>query len=170
MYVNLLYRFTSDHTNRSRGFKLEYNTVEEGGTYLLGACGGNFSTPHGLLTSPSYPTNYPDLANCTYVVTLPPERYIKLTIYKIDIHCPSPELDYLEMRDGNSEDSPLMVRFCGNGTHIPAYLVTSQNSLWMRYCCLVISSHFVTKVINNNTRSDQNMTYKNLVQIRLKYS
>ena len=121
----------SNHTNSGSGFKLDYHAVEEGGTYLLGTCGGNFITSYGLLTSPSYPANYPDLANCTYIINLPPERYIKLTSYEIDIHC-SPESDYLEMRDGNSETSPLIIRFCGNGTNVPSYLTTSQNSLWMR--------------------------------------
>ena len=137
MYENLLCRFTSDHTNGSRGFKLEYDTVGEGGTYLLGACGGDFTTPYGLLTSPSYPAIYPNLENCTYIITLPSERYIKLTMLNIDIHCSSPMLDYLEMRDGYSESSPLMARFCGNGTNIPPFLATSQNFFWMRYTPMI---------------------------------
>ena len=132
MCHNLPSRFTSDHGETGKGFKLEYHTVEEGGTYRLGECGGKYTTPHGLLTSPSYPENYPDLANCTYIVTLLPEIYIKLTIFVIDVHC-SPGSDYLEIRDGNSENSPLMIRFCGNGTNVPSYLKTSQNSVWMRY-------------------------------------
>ena len=122
----------SDHMEKGKGFKLAYHTVKEGGTYRLGACGGNFTTPHGLLTSPSYPTNYPNLANCIYVITLPPGNYITFTFLEIDIHCLMPESDYLEMRDGDSEASSLMIRLCRNGTHIPTYMSTSQNSLWIR--------------------------------------
>ena len=107
--------------------------MEEGGTYRLGACGGNFTTPHGLLTSPSYPANYPNLANCTYIVSLSPNSYIKLTMLKVDVHCLSPEKDYLELRDGDSEDAPVMIRFCQKGIHLPTQLTTSQNFLWMRY-------------------------------------
>ena len=129
-------RFTSDHMINGKGFKLEYHTVEEGGTYRLGECGGSYTTPHGLLTSPSYPKYYSNLATCTYIISLPPGSYITLTILKFDIHCVSTELDYVEMRDGMSEDSPLMIRFCGDGEHVPNYLTTSQNSFWMRYCKL----------------------------------
>ena len=135
MHINfdLQIRFTSDHMNKGKGFKLWYQSAKEGGTYLLGECGGHFTTPHGLLTSPSYPANYPHLANCIYIINLPPGSYITLTILKIDIHCLVPELDYLEMRDGGSEDSPLMIRLCGNGSNVPSHFATSQNSLWMRY-------------------------------------
>ena len=129
---NLPRRFTSDHTITGKGFKLEYHTVEEGGTYHLGKCGGNFTTRHGLLTSPSYPASYPHLANCIYIVSLPQDSYVKLTILEVDIHCASPAVDYLEMRDGDSDISPLMIRFCGNGTDTPTQLKTSQNFFWMR--------------------------------------
>ena len=132
MYVNLLCRFTSDHTNTGKGFKLEYHTVEEGGTYHLGKCGGNFTTPHGLLSSPSYPENYPDDASCTYIVSLPQYSYIRLTLLQVDVHCLSPDLDYLEMRDGDSEEAPLMIRFCQKKKQIPTHMTTSQNFLWMR--------------------------------------
>ena len=137
MCYTLTFRFTSDHTETGMGFMLQYHTAIEGGTYLLGACGGNFTTHHGLLTSPSYPANYPHLANCTYIISLPQGSYIKLTILEVVIHCISPDLDYIEMRDGESEDSPLMIRFCGNGTNVPTYLKTSQSSFWMRYCSLM---------------------------------
>ena len=40
--------------------------------------------------------------------------------------------DYLEMRDGISEDSALMGRFCGNNSNIPAFLQTTQNYLRLR--------------------------------------
>ena len=133
MRQNLPFRFTSDHTKTGVGFKLEYHTVEEGGTYWLGKCGGNFTTPHGLLSSPSFPAHYPALANCIYKVSLPPNSHIKLTILEVNIHCLSPNSDYLEMRDGDSEHAPLMIRFCRKGGHFPIHLKTSQNSFWMRY-------------------------------------
>lgn len=40
--------------------------------------------------------------------------------------------DYIEIRDGNSEDSPLMGSFCGNGTNVPAFMQTTQNYLRLR--------------------------------------
>ena len=131
--LNLPHRFTSDHTTNSNGFKLSYQAVEEGGTYLLGACGGNFTTPHGLLTSYLYPTDYPKDVTCTYVVTLPIGSFISLTILQLEVDCSSTHTDDLEMRDGDSEDSPLMVKFCNRDSNVPTEMSTSQNSFWMRY-------------------------------------
>ena len=39
--------------------------------------------------------------------------------------------DYLEVRDGNSESSPLLGRFCGYDK--PDDLKTSSNQLWMKF-------------------------------------
>ena len=58
-------------------------------------------------------------------------------------HCVSPSLppqierhdscayDYLEVRDGNSENSPLLGRFCGYDK--PDDIKTSSNQLWMKF-------------------------------------
>lgn len=39
--------------------------------------------------------------------------------------------DYLEVRDGNSESSPLLGRFCGYDK--PDDIKTSSNHLWMKF-------------------------------------
>lgn len=39
--------------------------------------------------------------------------------------------DYLEVRDGNSENSPLVGRFCGYDK--PDDIKTSSNQLWMKF-------------------------------------
>ena len=52
-----------------------------------------------------------------------------MTFEEFDIHCG----DAIEMWDGSSEDSPKMASFCGNGSVIPPYLLTSQNHLKIRY-------------------------------------
>ena len=54
----------------------------------------------------------------------------------MDIDCQEmfgSESDYIEMRDGINEDSPLMGRFCGNETDIPKIIQTSQNNLRIRW-------------------------------------
>ena len=48
----------------------------------------------------------------------------------MDMDCDSMGSDYLELRDGISEDSPLMGRFCGHTS--PEFLQTTQNYLWAR--------------------------------------
>ena len=40
--------------------------------------------------------------------------------------------DYVEFRDGMSEDSPLMGKWCGNGSDIPSNLQATKNHLLIR--------------------------------------
>ena len=65
--------------------------------------------------------------------------YVNLTILMFDtydIDCETTIFsdegyDYLEIRDGNSEKSPLIGRFCGN--NIPSSLHSTSNYMWIRY-------------------------------------
>ena len=109
-------------------------------TYNSGACGGNFTTANGALTSPSYPSNYPDFADCIYTISQPTGTVIVLKFLSIDIgEYPRwclygrgniPVGDYLEVKDGPSAGSPLLDYFCGK--EIPAPIQSSQSNLWMK--------------------------------------
>ena len=145
MFYNILIlRFKSNYFGKGLGFKFGYDASETSEwTYNGGDCGGNFTTLNGFLTSPSYPQNYPENAKCDYVIKQPAGRYINLIIQMFntfDKDCgdwvvgdASSEdgFDYLEVRDGNSEKSPLIGRFCGN--QIPASMHSTSNNMWIRY-------------------------------------
>ena len=47
--------------------------------------------------------------------------------------------DYLELRDGTSNSSELMGRFCGNRSTVPAFFQTTQNHLRIRSDGQIIS-------------------------------
>ena len=111
----------------------------------MGACGGNFTTPFGLITSYLYPTDYPENVTCNYVVLLPIGSFIRLTILLLDVDCSSEHSDDLEMRDGDLEDSPLMIRFCNRDSYVPTHMSTSQNTFWMRYYFTMMRSKFYSK-------------------------
>ena len=95
-------------------------------------CGGNYSDTSGLVTSPSFPSIYPNNADCTYIITVPRSAYVKLTLISMDISCHSIESDYIDVIDGVSKDSPLIGRFCGDGSNVPATMQTTQNYLRIR--------------------------------------
>ena len=101
---------------------------------LFNDCGGTYSSPSGILTSPSYPNHYPELANCVYLITEPYGTYVNFSFLTLDIDCREGSFasDFIEMRDGNAEDSPLMAKFCGNGSNVPNFMQTSQNYLRIR--------------------------------------
>ena len=60
---------------------------------------------------------------------------IRLTIIDFDIEwgaedCPN---DFLEIRDGDSDMSPLLGKFCGNESKIESKIMFStQNKMWIR--------------------------------------
>ena len=105
--------------------------------YRIGICGGNFTTPKGILSSPSYPDSYPTHTNCVYTVTQLNGTIIRLEMMQMDMNhywfddhiCEY--ADYLEIRDGNSESSPLIGKFCGSNIP-PNVIQSSGNHLWIK--------------------------------------
>ena len=97
--------------------------------YGSGKCGGNFTSDSGLLTSPSFPNNYPLNQDCVFAISQPNNTRINLTVVMFDTISKCEE-DYLEFRDGNSEQSNLMGKFCGK--NMPSQMQSTQNHLWIR--------------------------------------
>ena len=126
-------RFTSNLFENGLGFQLEYEPSDvTHWSYNSGACGGTFKTPNGILTSPSHPNFYPEQADCVYLISQPNGTNVNISFLSMDIDCQGTPSDYIEMRDGNSEDSPLMIRFCGKEGDLPAFMQTTQNHLRIR--------------------------------------
>ena len=101
-------------------------------SYNSGVCDGSFTTPNGIITSPSHPGNYPDNVDCIYTISQPTGTVIMLNFLSMDIEdlggCDYG--DYLEIRDGSSADSPILDKVCGD--EIPTSIESSLNKLWMR--------------------------------------
>ena len=108
---------------------MEYNVIEK-----YTECGGKYSKANGILTSPLHPDPYPGMANCIYLISQPNGTYVNISFLNMDIVCQDLALgsDYIEMWDGISEDSPLMGKFCGNGSDVPTFMQTTQSSLRIR--------------------------------------
>ena len=121
------FRFHSNWDDNAPGFHIQYSTLE-----LFTGCGGTYSNASGVLTSPSYPNQYPELADCVYLISQPNGTYVNISFLAMDIDCQGKQSDFIEMRDGSSQDSPLMGRFCGNGSNVPAFMQTTQNHLRIR--------------------------------------
>ena len=102
---------------------------------LPGFCGGNFTDANGHFSSPSYPNYYPANTDCTYTISQPTGTVILLNFLSMDIqkywytdyYC----YDYLEIRDGPSDDSPILGNLCGSEIPDPP-IQSSQNQLWMK--------------------------------------
>ena len=119
----------------------------------VGGCGGTFTSPVGLLTSPSYPDVYPNDANCVYIISTTKGTRINIRVVDMDIEYESDnydyyydnydyhqyggvtcKYDYLEIRDGTSDQSPLIDAYCGDNTvvSLPIQTQSTGNNVWMR--------------------------------------
>ena len=135
-------RFTSNSFESGLGFQLQYESIEGSPqmAYRIGACGGNVTTPNGLLTSPSYPEHYPRSAQCTYSISLTADTFLSFTILSLDIKYDwgamfdNIDQDYFEIRDGASKGSPLIYKCegCGTESPLPMQIQSTQNNVWMR--------------------------------------
>ena len=123
------YRFHSDSSMKGNGFQMEYKALD----YNIPTCGGNYSNSSGVIMSQSYPNPYPNNIDCINLVSQPNGTFINISFNTMDINCHNKGSDYIEMRDGISEDSPLMGKFCGNGSNLPPFLQTTQNYLRIRW-------------------------------------
>ena len=111
------------------------NCICKTGGSTPAAPAAELSAPRGLFVSPAYPDRYSDSqdTDCFYTVSRPNGTYIELEIQSDMDQWGCGDLegsDYLEIRDGDSEQSQLIGQFCGAG--IPESIETSQNHLWIK--------------------------------------
>ena len=100
-----------------------------------GKCGGFFFTRAGLMSSPSYPNIYPENIDCIYTIAQANGTAILLTFHAMDIGDKDSFLglclhDYLEIRDGTSEDSPLIEKLCDE--NMPPPIKSTGHNVWIR--------------------------------------
>lgn len=128
-------RFSSNYFGNGQGFQVAYEStdVTPEKTYRIGECGGSFYTPNAILTSPLYPYRYPNNSDCIYTISQPTGTVVNITFSAFDVHQFTHLTyvsDYLEIRDGSSEDAPLIGTLYGNT--IPAPIQSTQNKMWMK--------------------------------------
>ena len=137
-FFNVVDRFFSNYLTSGLGFQLGYESTNVSEwSYSSGKCGGSFTTPNGIIASPSNLENYPDIADCIYIISQSTGAVILLNFFQMDVDCYAVDgsnkmqKQYLEIRDGPSEASPLSAQLC-NQKENPGAIQSNQNGLWMR--------------------------------------
>ena len=134
--------FKSNYFESGNGFKLEYSpTNASSWSYSSGMCGGNFTSPNGIITSPSFPEKVNN-DTCVYIISSPNGTHVdvKIMLLEIDMYEmpghtePCQTRDCIEIRDGPSEQSQPLIEYPDfPGEDIPYSIQSTQNQVWMRY-------------------------------------
>ncbi|XP_050394072.2 tolloid-like protein 1 [Patella vulgata] len=105
-----------------KGFVAEYEAI----------CGGEILKDSGHLTSPNYPDEYRPNKECEWKIIVA-EKYsvaLKFQSFEIENH-DNCVYDYLEVRDGHEETSPLIGKYCGY--KIPDDIKSTGNKLYVKF-------------------------------------
>ncbi|XP_075790641.1 tolloid-like protein 2 isoform X4 [Pelodiscus sinensis] len=131
----IVLNFTSMDLFKSRLCWYDYVEVRDGywrKAPLLAICGGEIHKDAGQIQSPNYPDDYRPSKECIWKVTVSEGFHVGLMFqaFEIERH-DSCAYDYLEIRDGPTEDSPLIGHFCGYEK--PEDIKSSSNQVWMKF-------------------------------------
>ena len=89
---NLMYiRFKTDASINGDGFQARINFDDTG----TGGCGGVFTAPSGVFTTPGHPNNYPHGANCTWFINAEPGYVIELSFGTFSLEGSDCRYDYV---------------------------------------------------------------------------
>ncbi|XP_022059555.2 bone morphogenetic protein 1-like isoform X1 [Acanthochromis polyacanthus] len=114
--------FRSSSSWVGKGFSAVYEAI----------CGGDVERESGQIQSPNYPDDYQSNKVCVWKITVAEGFDVGLSFqsFEIERH-DSCAYDYVEVRDGGSESSPLLGRFCGYDK--PDDIKSSSNQLWLKF-------------------------------------
>ena len=97
--------------------------------YFVG-CGGFFELGlhSGTIFSPFYPENYTPNLSCTWTILVDDEIQVAVSFNEFELENTAEcSADYVIVRDGISENSEILGKYCG--TDVPVYLLSSGNEL-----------------------------------------
>uniref|UniRef100_A0A8C0J8V6 Cubilin n=1 Tax=Chelonoidis abingdonii TaxID=106734 RepID=A0A8C0J8V6_CHEAB len=119
--------FHSDGSVTDRGFHIVYTTSPSDPN-----CGGNYTNSGGIILSPYWPNPYINSRQCIYIIRQPPNEkiYLNFTHMELESHSGC-SWNYIEVRDGDSEMSSIINKFCNSTFHSP--ITSSSNSLWIKF-------------------------------------
>uniref|UniRef100_A0A4W6D789 CUB and Sushi multiple domains 2 n=1 Tax=Lates calcarifer TaxID=8187 RepID=A0A4W6D789_LATCA len=94
-------------------------------------CGGQLRGPTGVITSPNYPVQYDNNANCTWVITATDaSKVIKLTFEDFDLER---GYDTLTVGDGEVVGDQKTIFHVLSGTTTPDLVVSTSHQMWLNF-------------------------------------
>ncbi|TWW71482.1 Cubilin Precursor [Takifugu flavidus] len=120
--------FVSDTSLATEGFSASYVSID-----AATDCSETFTSPTGSFSSPNYPNYYPNNRDCIFKIIVEVNMQIMLNFssFSLEGSTPSCYFDFVEIRDGGYETSPLIGKFCGSDR--PPAIVSHSNRLWVKF-------------------------------------
>ncbi|XP_045485243.1 cubilin-like [Pieris rapae] len=123
---NLYIHFHSDFYLSGKGFSIEWDGALRG-------CGGTLTSVAGSISSPNYPQNYNDDAECFYKIVTSSGSRIRIIFADLDLeHTLNCRDDYLEIYDGRDVYAPSLGRFCDNNNN-QTNIETKSNYAFIKF-------------------------------------
>ncbi|CAH2083519.1 unnamed protein product [Euphydryas editha] len=145
-------QFHSDFYLSGNGFKIEWDGTLRG-------CGGVLNSAYGSISSPNYPQNYNENAECFYRIVTSSGSKIKITFVELDLErtkdCND---DYVEIFDGRDSNAFSFGKHCFKSSN-SEIIITSSNYAFIKFRSdIFISSkgfllNYITVCNNNVTGS-----------------
>ncbi|CAH1246046.1 OVCH1 [Branchiostoma lanceolatum] len=114
-------RFVSDSSITETGFVAAYNAVDTGAVVTQppttgGSCGNAvLSGDSGTFTSPNYPSNYPDSAQCSWKMSVTAGKQVVINFDPMNIEADGGcSYDSVSVYDGPDASAPLLRKLCGS--------------------------------------------------------
>ncbi|XP_026326618.1 cubilin homolog [Hyposmocoma kahamanoa] len=127
---NLMIKFVSDSSSRHAGFSVSYTFLND-----RSHCGGMYTKAHGFIYSPGWPKHYQSSRDCIWTIMAPKGQQIMLNITQFDLERPIRNKcnfgDYLQIRNGATETSPIIGTYCGSFQW--KKVVSHSNTLYLHF-------------------------------------
>ncbi|KAK0041837.1 mucin-like protein isoform X1, partial [Biomphalaria pfeifferi] len=82
------------------------------------ACGGDIKDKTGIISSPNFPSSYPDSSNCHWTLHAPENQVLYIRFLHVDFAASYNNecADYVSVFDGDTNMSPIIIQLCGYKT------------------------------------------------------
>nr|NP_001071840.1 Tolloid protein [Ciona intestinalis]BAE06735.1 Tolloid [Ciona intestinalis] len=110
----------------------EGDVIQANKLYSCPTCGSTMQSTTGNISSPNWPASYPAYSNCEWRISVTPGEKIVMDFTSLNIfRSRGCWYDYIEIRDGHWERSPLIGRYCGN--NLPPQITSTDSRIWMKF-------------------------------------
>ena len=125
----VLVEFHSDAVLADIGFHLTYSSTQG-----IPGCGGLITGDKGVIYSPNFPDVYTNNIECDWIIRVHPNEKVSIRIKEFDLEKQEKcDWDFLEIKDGMSETSPLIGRYCGSVFPTKQPLMSTGHGLFIRF-------------------------------------